>query len=101
MRGRLGRKDILLLGAVAVCAVAILTFYLWQQTESIRLGYETGILEKQRADLVEEIKTLETRRAALLALDRVERTARSELGLVEAREDQIIYHDFVFGGEGR
>lgn len=101
MRGRLGRKDILLLGAAALCAVSILTFYLWQQTESIRIGYETGILEKKMADLVEEIKTLETRRAALLSQDRVERTARQELGLTDIRDDQIIYHDFVFSREGR
>ncbi|MBN2206797.1 MAG: cell division protein FtsL [Candidatus Aminicenantes bacterium] len=100
MRGRLGRKDILLLGAAAACVVALMTFYLWQQTESIRLGYQTGTLVKRRADLVEEIKTLETRRAALLALERVERIAREELGLVDPREDQIIYHDFVFGQEG-
>lgn len=100
MRGRLKRKDIFLLGAAAVCAVSIITFYLWQQTESIRIGYETGILEKKMADLTEEIKTLETRRAALLALERVERTARNELGLVDAREDQLIYHDFIFGHEG-
>jgi cell division protein FtsL len=99
MRSRFGRKDILLLGAAAVCAVSILTFYLWQQTESIRIGYETGILEKKMTDLIEEIKTLETRRAALLALSRVERTAREELGLDDLRDDQIIYHDFVFNRE--
>lgn len=99
MRSRFGRKDILLLGAAAVCAVSILTFYLWQQTESIRIGYETGILEKKMTDLIEEIKTLETRRAALLALSRVERTARDELGLDDLRDDQIIYHDFVFNRE--
>lgn len=101
MRGRLGRKDILLLGAAAVCVVGLMTFYLWQQMASIQLGYQTGVLEKRRADLVEEIKTLEAQRAALLALERVERTAREELGLVDAREDQIIYHDFAFGTEGR
>ncbi len=99
MRSRFGRKDILLLGAAAVCVVSILTFYLWQQTESIRIGYETGILEKKMTDLIEEIKTLETRRAALLALSRVERTARDELGLDDLRDDQIIYHDFVFNRE--
>jgi cell division protein FtsB len=100
MGGRLKRRDLLLIGTAAVCAASILTLYLWQQTESIRIGYETGILDKRRTDLVEEIKTLETRRAALLALDRIERTAREDLGLVDAREDQIIYHDFVFGQEG-
>jgi cell division protein FtsB len=100
VRGRFGRRDIVLLGAAAVCTVSILTLYLWQQTESIRIGYATGVLEKRQADLIEEIKTLETKRAALLALDRVERTAREELGLVDAREDQIIYHDFIFGQEG-
>jgi cell division protein FtsL len=101
MRGRLKRMDLLLLGAAAVCAVSILTFYLWQQTESIRIGYETGILEKKTADLVEDIKTLETRRAALLSLERVEATARQELGLTDPRDDQIIYHDFTFGRESR
>jgi cell division protein FtsL len=51
------------------------------------------LLEEKKARLGEDIKRLETERAAFLAPDRVDRIAREEIRLVEPKPEQIIYQD--------
>ena len=85
------------LGVGSICLLlVILTFYIWYQTEAIRLGLESGKLENKIQSLKEEIKQLEVRKAALLSLDRVEKTAREQLGFSEPRPDQVVYEDNDF-----
>ncbi len=74
--------------------ILILTFYLWHITENIRLGYEIGRCENNLQTLREEVKKLETKKASLLSLERIEKIAREKLSLTEPRQDQIIYEDF-------
>lgn len=62
--------------------------------ESIRIGYETGELEKKVSSLKEEVKKLEAKKSSLLALQRVEKIAKEELKLREPKEGQIIYDKF-------
>ena len=78
-------------GLASLATVMSLTFYLWHINENVRLGYQIGRTELLKAELVKDIKKLETRRAALRKLDRVEGIARRELGMTDTREDQIIF----------
>jgi len=91
---KFGPKEIALGAAFIVLILIVLTFYIWYQTESIRLGYKIGELQDEVAFLKEEIKKLEAKKAALLSLGEIEKRARQDLGLQEPSQDQIIYEDF-------
>jgi cell division protein FtsL len=79
--------------ALALLVISVLFFYLWHINEKHRLGLRTTALEAQLKLLREEVSRLETRKAALLALDRVDRIARRSLGLAEPRPDQIVVEE--------
>jgi cell division protein FtsL len=91
VRRKFKKKEIALSLGFILNVVTILTFYIWHQVESVRLGYETRELEAKLQSLKNEVETLETKRAALLRLDRVEKIAEDELGLKPPDEDQVIY----------
>jgi cell division protein FtsL len=93
VRRKFEKKEIAAAAGCVLLAIATLTFYIWHQAAIIQLGYQTSRLEEKRAQLGEDIKRLETERAALLAPDRVDRIAREELRLVEPKPEQIIYED--------
>jgi cell division protein FtsL len=93
VRKKLDRKEIAAAAGCILLAVATLTFYIWHQAAIIQIGYQTSRLEEKMAGLNEDIRKLETDKAALLAPDRVERIAREELRLVEPKPEQIIYED--------
>ncbi|MCX6562259.1 MAG: cell division protein FtsL [Candidatus Aminicenantes bacterium] len=93
VRRKLNRKEIALWVLASVMTILTLTFYLWHITENVRLGYDIGRGEVRKQELRDEIKRLETQRAALRSLELVERIARKDLGMTETREDQIIYKD--------
>jgi cell division protein FtsL len=93
VRKKLDRKEIAAAAGCILLAVATLTFYVWHQAAIIQIGYQTSRLEEKMAGLNEDIKKLETDKAALLAPDRVDRIAREELRLVEPQPEQIIYED--------
>jgi len=87
------RRQMFLAAGTTLVVVLILSFYLWQIAEIVSLGYESNLAEKERRELQTQVRRLQAEKAALLALDRVERTARERLGLADPREDQIIYED--------
>jgi cell division protein FtsL len=93
VRNKLDRKEIAAAAGCILLAVATLTFYIWHQAAIIQIGYQTSRLEERMAGLEEEIKKLETDKAALLAPDRVDRIAHEELRLVEPQPGQIIYEE--------
>ena len=93
VRKKLPKKEIAAAAGCILLAVATLTFYVWHQAAVIQIGFQTSRLEERRAGLEEEIKKLETDKAALLAPVRVDRIARQELGLVEPQPEQLIYED--------
>ena len=81
-------------GAVVLLAVlGLLTFYVWYQTEAVRLGLDIARVENDIKALRDDIARLELRKAALMAPKRVEKIAREELGLVDPKPDEIIYKD--------
>ncbi|OGD21041.1 MAG: hypothetical protein A2W03_10185 [Candidatus Aminicenantes bacterium RBG_16_63_16] len=91
VRRKYARKELLLGGSGVLLAIGTLTFYIWQQSVLINLGYESSNLERVKARLEEDIRRLDTEKVSLLALDKVERIARDELHLASPRQDQIIY----------
>jgi cell division protein FtsL len=67
-----------------ICAAMLLPvlFYVWQQVEYIRYGYQVEQLREERSRLVEWNRQLKLERATLLNLRRVEKVASGQLGLV-------------------
>ena len=94
VRRKFGKKKITLGIACTLFVLFILSFYVWHQTESVSLGYDTAELEQKVIQLQKEVEKLETIRSSLLTLDRVERMARDKLKLSEPKEGQVIYKDF-------
>jgi cell division protein FtsL len=99
VRRKLDRNKVAAAAGCILLAVGTLTFYVWHQAAIIQIGYQTSRLEEKMAQLNEEIKRLETDKASLLALDRVDRIAREELHLVEPQPEQIIRQDFRPGDD--
>lgn len=71
--------------------IFFLTFYIWHQTESVSIGYKTKDLEEKIERLRSDIEQLETEKASLLSLDRVEQMAKQELRMVVPSEKQLIF----------
>jgi len=78
-----------------IIVIFILTFYIWHQMESIRIGYEIGKLEEKVLTLRRQVDELETEKSDLLSLDRVEKIAKEELNLVEPKKEQLVYDEFI------
>ena len=95
VRKKLTWKQLLLGGGLVILFLADLTFYIWYQSESIRLGYRIHELELKVEQLKEEIKKLETRKAALLSPERIDRLAREELNLTDPKPEQVIFENLV------
>ncbi|MDD8020509.1 MAG: cell division protein FtsL [Acidobacteriota bacterium] len=93
VRKKYSWRQIILVACLVIFFLGNLTFYIWYQSESIRLGYKIHDLENQAEKLKEEIKQLEARKESLLSLDRIDRLARSELNLQEIKPDQIVFED--------
>jgi cell division protein FtsL len=75
-----------------VFVIALLTFYIWHQAESIRLGYQTRELEEEIASIKKDIEQLEAEKASLLSLERVEKIATQTLKMRPPQDKQIVYH---------
>jgi len=92
-------KEIALGAAFLLLILVIVTFYILYQAEAIQLGYRVAGLEDRVIKLKEEIKKLETKKATLLSLRRVERIAREDLGLTDPKPGQVLYEGVDFPRE--
>ena len=93
VRKKFKKRDILIGAAWTLIVIVILTFYIWSQIESIRLGYKIGNLEVDLENLKKDVEKLEAEKSSLLALEKVDKIAREKLKLQDPRADQIIYVD--------
>jgi len=84
-------REIALGAAFLLLLLVIVTLYILYQAEAVQLGYKIAGLEDRVAKLKEEIKKLETKKAALLSLRRVEGIAREDLGLTDPKPGQVLY----------
>jgi len=97
VRRKKSRAAFLLSLLAVTVAAAALTFYLWHLNEMTRLGYDTARVEEEIAALKEDVRRLETRKAELLSLERVERIAREQLGLTDPRPGQVLFRSPAAG----
>jgi cell division protein FtsL len=93
VRKKFSKKEMVLGIGCTLFALLILSLYIWHQTESVSLGYDTAELEYRVIQLEKEVEELETIKSSLLTLDRVEDIARNKLNLAEPKEEQIVYED--------
>jgi cell division protein FtsL len=91
VRRKLNLKGIAIVAASVVLGVGILTFYVWYQTESVKLGLDLAKSEARILELELSIESLKLRRAALLDPRRVETIAREKLGLVDPSDAETVY----------
>ncbi|TES86536.1 MAG: cell division protein FtsL [Candidatus Aminicenantes bacterium] len=95
VRKKYTTKEIMLFVSCTIIVIFILTFYIWHQMESIRIGYEIGKLEEKVLTLGRQVGELQTEKSYLLSLDRVEKIAKEELNLVEPKKEQLVYDEFI------
>ncbi|HDZ26934.1 MAG TPA: cell division protein FtsL [Candidatus Aminicenantes bacterium] len=95
VRKKYNTKEIMLFVSCTIIVISILTFYIWHQMESIRIGYEIGTLEEKVLTLGRQVDELQTEKSYLLSLDRVEKIAKEELNLVEPKKEQLVYDEFI------
>lgn len=95
IRKKITKKEILIGIMSTLFIIALLTFYIWHQAETIRLGYKTRELEDDISSLRKEIGQLEAAKASLLSLERVENIARKKLKMKPPEEQQILQDDSI------
>jgi len=93
VRKKFSKKEIAIGTACTLCTLLILSLYVWHQTESVSLGYDSAELEQRVIQLEKEVEKLETIKSSLLTLDRVENIARNRLHLSEPKDEQIVYQE--------
>ncbi len=91
IRRRWNLKGVALAAAFGAAAIAVLTFYVWYQTESVKLGLDVSRCDGKIRELEDSIEALKLRRAGLLDPGRVEGIARGKLGLVEPPDADIVF----------
>lgn len=75
--------------AVVMLVVAPAVFYVWQSTRAARTGYSILSLQQEIAGLEADNARLTATVTALRAPDRIERIARTELGMAPPRQQQL------------
>jgi cell division protein FtsL len=73
-----------------ITAAIVLAFYVWQQTQSIRLGYAVDNYRKECEMWEQENKALRLKINRLLSMERLDAVAK-EKKLITPDEKKIIY----------
>ena len=73
-----------------VIAAFVLAFYVWGQTQSVRLGYEVDRLHKECEKWDQENKACRLQVNCLLSMERLDKVAQDK-HLFAASEKEIIY----------
>jgi cell division protein FtsL len=68
----------------------VLGFYVWQQTQSVRLGYTVDTYKKECEQWEQENKTMRLKINRLLSMERLDSVAKDRK-LVISDEKKIIY----------
>ena len=84
------RREQALMMLLAGLFVVGLLFYGWQQYRWIQAGYEIESAQKQRTELAEFQKQLVVQRNTLASPERVDRIARTRLGMTVAAPGQAL-----------
>jgi cell division protein FtsL len=71
-------------------AATVLGFYVWQQTQSVRLGYTVDSYKKECEQCEQENKIMRLKINRLLSMERLDTIAK-ERKLIISDEKKIIY----------
>ncbi|MBI3781507.1 MAG: cell division protein FtsL [candidate division NC10 bacterium] len=77
----------ILLGGLVLVGVL---FYVWQQIQVVRLGYQIEHIQGERIALIRQEKELRFEVSRLKSLRRVEEIARHQLGFTSPKPGQVI-----------
>lgn len=75
---------------VSVAAVLIIFAFLWSRLMVVNAGYEISKANSSRAGLMEQNKRLRLDYLRLKSPERIESIATGELGLMNAKSEQIV-----------
>ncbi len=75
--------------AILACAAAFIG-HLAIRFETVRLGYDVGHARREQRQLLEQRRLLSVEAATLRQVDRVELTARRDLGMRMPTEDEVV-----------
>jgi cell division protein FtsL len=89
-RDRKRTRELVALALAALPLMTVLFGIVWANLETTQVAYQIGNLEKQRNQYSEKRRQLMISRAEASSLIKIERTARTELGLVPARPEQLV-----------
>ena len=84
-------REVLMGVGIFAAVIMMLTFYVWYQTEAVRLGLRVRECEDRIRSVKEDIRKLEIQKAALLSPRRVETIARESLGLGDPADEDVKY----------
>lgn len=73
----------------AAIFVAFGLMYVWSNHEGVQISYEIAQLHKEKADLVDLNRKFKLELANLSSLDRLEKEAKTNLGMITPRPEQI------------
>lgn len=75
---------------VLLVAAFVLSFYVWGQTQSVRLGYEVDRMRRECEKWDQENRSVRLKVNCLLSMERLDKVAQDKK-LVAADEKAIIY----------
>ena len=75
---------------ISVAAVLIIFAFLWSRLMVVNAGYEISRANSARASLMEQNKRLRLDYLRLKSPERIEAIATGDLGLMNARSEQIV-----------
>ncbi len=68
----------------------LLLFYIWQQIQVVRIGYQIESREKEIKNVDEENRHLHIRIGELTSLEHIEKAAREKLQMKPANSETVI-----------
>ncbi|MCB4792578.1 MAG: hypothetical protein LHV68_11930 [Elusimicrobia bacterium] len=75
---------------ILLAVTLVLSFYLWQQTEAIRLGYKVDNLSKECEKWEQQNDVLKLKINEYLSMERLDQIAKQK-GLIHPQDKDIIY----------
>lgn len=85
----MSRSIVLLLIILPIVVTSF--FAVYKRNEMIRVGYETGALQKQKSALLRYQKELLVEVERLSALDRIEQIALEQIGMQHPEPEQRVF----------
>ncbi|MBN1823172.1 MAG: hypothetical protein JW803_02510 [Endomicrobiales bacterium] len=79
--------------SILIIAAFILAFYVWQQTQAVRLGYKVDGVKKECETWEQENKTWRLKINTLLSMERLDKVAKARKLIVPDDKRKIYLSD--------